>query len=968
MSQSSASAAQVASEPGERLRSLISHLALGLTALVLLGTYLLISPPQQGGYEGVIAWRDGSLLKPVVDAMSLGGRFPTARGAEIKDLVLYAGAGAGLALLALRFWVAARWPSPRFVQGGAALLAQICLLAWVGVSLASSLWAISPPAARGQAAIFGLTLAWALVPAWCLLGRDVARVLWVYLFVAGLGILLCGWYFHERNPAHRPGFPIGNPAALASCTVPALLISASLLIGSIVSGVAGEGWRWRRILLGAPLLGIFGWGLQLTSSRGAIVGLAAGALGLAYLRGNRAVRVGLLIALLAAGGAGAWLWSAQKTDLLGARSETLRFRVYAWRYAAMLWGQQPFGGYGAGSYPALAGALSVQDRLLDPAAFYGELVEHAHNELFEVFAEIGLVGGITFVAALLATISAAAAMLRANVSSSRRWLHYGLVAGVVGALVDALFGVGFRLPGMPAVFFTLLGVLWAACRALAPRAPGARRPRLAHPRAQLALAVAAGLAAPLAGALAARNWLGALAEHDAGAASSRGDVEAAVQLSRVAQRELLDPVRQIAVREQEVSYAVQMARDALREYIALRDAPAAAESLALDAARGKAIRTGEAAWRAAAELQARAPALARLHRFRAYAAGILTEAWARRDRQQATQWWNEAWLAWATLHQQRPADVQAVVALTRFPLGVRDGVALLRDGLRAGFPRGEWLEALQSMRSAAGFDEAVAALVAAVGSRDADTFVDDLILSGAPEMLRLNAILRSAAGDDDEAAAGAARAAAMYQKMRSRYPELYAVALAEQAEYQFRARPGDPQPREILRRAIESLPDIQADKRRVLARPFELRAARYALAAGDEEAALLALREAGADGEAPELLRADVLADLAETWLAREPADLSRAQRWLDQARAARPDHPKAWLLAARLAARDGPARLEEALQAAARAGVPAPLIERWRASLTAPPSSQPASSPEPPGDGAAPARSDRERAGNGSV
>lgn len=930
-------------EPGERPRSTISLLAVILTALVLLGTYVLISPPVHGGYEGVIPWRNGSLLKMLTDAMSLGGAAPTMRGAEIKDLVLHLGAAAALLLLAARFLVASRWPSARFVHGGVALLAQVFLIAWVIISLASSLWAISPESARGQAALFGLALAWALMLAWCLLGRDIARALWAYLFVAALGILLCAWYFHERNPAHRPGFPIGNPSALASCTVPALLISASLLIGSIASGLSGQGWRLLRIALSAPLLGICIWGMQLTSSRGALVGLAGGALGLLYVRGNRGVRIALLLIALAVGGAAGWLWSEQKTDMLGARGDTLRFRAYAWRYAAVLWGQRPFGGWGAGSYPALAGTLAAQDRLLDPAAFYGELVEHAHNELFEVFAEIGLFGGITFVAGVLATLAAASALVRANVSPTRRWLHYGLVAGVLGALVDAMFGVGLRLPGMPAVFFTLLGILWAACRALAKTAPGGSP--LAHPRAQLALAGLALICAPIAATLGTQNWLAARAEHDATVAASHGQLGDALTLSRLAGRGLLDPVRRIAADEQAVGYAVQIARGALQNYAEQRDAPGTSESVELDSTRSRVIQAGEVAWRDIAALLERAPALIRLQRQRAYCAAILADAWSRRDRNQSTNWWNEAWLAWATLHQQRPSNAEACVALTRFPLNLTDAVGLLRDALRDGFPRPDWFDALARISAAPGFTDALGSLVASVGTRDAGTYVDDLILSGAPEMVRLDAIVHSRAGENAEAAQEAGRAAEMYATMRSRYPELRSVALAEQAEYLFRDVLNGERSAMLIAQAIDALPAIQADKRRALARPYEMRAARYAFALGNTAAALSAIRAAAADtADSPESLQAEVLTDLAETF---RQCGGSRAQieYWIVEALRVRPDFTRAWLLRAQLASQRSSEEFAQVLRSALEAGVPAALVDRWRQTLSTAPRSQPSTS-----------------------
>ena len=145
-----------------------------------------------------------------------------------------------------------------------------------------------------------------------------------------------------------------------------------------------------------------------------------------------------------------------------ARGATIRFRYYAWRYAAELWSQSlPTSviGQGAGSYPRLAGQLSIRDRTLDPEAFPGELVEHAHNELFEVLTEIGLIGGVTFVGGWLATLAAGAALRRSVSDREKRWLHAALVAGLMALIVDMFSWPALRLSGVPAIFYTLLGAV-----------------------------------------------------------------------------------------------------------------------------------------------------------------------------------------------------------------------------------------------------------------------------------------------------------------------------------------------------------------------------------------------------------------------------------------------------------------------------------------------------------------------------
>ena len=101
------------SPPGHRLRSLLSLLTLGLALLLLAATFFLMSPPRGESYPGAVAWREGSLLKHVVDLMSLYGSVATVRGVEIKDFAFHLATVAALLLLAGRALVSGLWPPER---------------------------------------------------------------------------------------------------------------------------------------------------------------------------------------------------------------------------------------------------------------------------------------------------------------------------------------------------------------------------------------------------------------------------------------------------------------------------------------------------------------------------------------------------------------------------------------------------------------------------------------------------------------------------------------------------------------------------------------------------------------------------------------------------------------------------------------------------------------------------------------
>jgi O-antigen ligase len=855
------------SPPGHRLRSVLSLLSLGLALALLAGTYFLISPPSDAGYPGAIPWRPGSLLKGLTGLMSLNGSVATVRGVEIKDLAFHLATTLALVLLAARALVSGLLPSERRTVKGAWFFGQVFLTGWVFISLASSQWSGDADLSWGQAALYGLALAWAVVLAWSLEGRDVPRLLWGYLIIAAMGAALCVWHFHERNPYHRPGFPIGNPAVLAACILPAILVAGAVAIGSVWGALQQrEALAWPRVIGAAAALIPLCWCFGLANSRAAWIGLIVGIAGVAFLRARRRVRWGIVAALVLLGSVGAWYLSSTEHDFAMARGATIRFRLYAWRYAVVLWSGRPVSGMGAGSYPRLANALSVHDRTLDPAAFMNEVIGHAHNELFEVLAEIGLVGGVTFVGGFLATLMAASALLRTSLSPQRRWLLYGLVASVIGLLADAMFGVGLRLPGLPAVFFTLLGALWAVCRSISKEPSSDSAVAETWLRRMVVrrygLAATALLAAFLGGWLTFRNWSGVRHEQAAAVAYRDREHETALHHLRAAQRRLLNPVQKLTTHKYSVEVEADRARAAYRQAIGALDEYEARRQENDDTvgASGKVqelLPTAEARCRGASEValdfSRRAPNFGRMAALGAECAEMLATLRGRvGDGKEARAWSIRALQAWRSQRAMRPYDVQTLLALTRYPTLVDDYIGLLRNALRhlalssgsATVEASVWRAALESGSTTRGFERTLTAMVQAVGPYDPQTDLDNLILSGAPEMYRLHAAWLALQGDHESAAGSAARAALLYEPMRARFPTLYSIARAEQADYVFQAQPDEPRNAiALVRDAIYALPAIQPQKYEEMARPYRLRLARFLLAAGEDQEADEILRE-----------------------------------------------------------------------------------------------------------------------------
>ncbi len=945
--------------------------------------------------------------------MSLGGRLATARGVEIKDLVFYLSAAVMLGLLAIKAASAALAPAAgakipvalsllnradpaRGAQRSQAWLwAQAGYLAWVGISLASMLWSTDPALTFGQAAIYGLGVAWALGLAWTL-GAGQARALIAgYLICAAAGAALCVWFYYERNPFHRPGFPLGNPNILAAAVVAAIVPTFSLILAAIgwlrgphKAGAAGLIALLAGVALLVPLL----WCWRLTGGRGASLGLVVAVIVVVYLCAGRVLRRVLVII----GGTGVTLlmlffYFYSRFDLTMARGDTIRLRLYAWRYAAALWQESPFRGVSAGGFPRFSSQFAHSDRTLDPAAFMSEIVEHAHNELFEVLAEIGLVGGVTLVAAIVATWLAGAWLVRTAPTPPQRWLYAGALGALVALWVDALFGVSLRLPGVPAIYYTLLGALWALCRARAQEIeadaaplPGAQPaaaaaaatpvdsaidPIHASSTADLsaqalpwrarALAGGAALAAaalcPLAGYLGWQNWMGALEDH-AGAVDLTGYrwAEAAGHFA-AAEPLLLEPVQRLRVRHSRIRSQLGAAGAGLSEFgRAARDAGLLGRPTSQPASDGatsrplvlpdvlaqqdKVAQAALEAFQLALDLNRRAPLFSSTEALTASAAEILAATYRPTDPPTADEWRKAAWAAWLRQRRTMPYDVDALLALRRYPGELTYHVGLLRDALRMGDAKGEWLRSLQELMQRPGFDDALTPFRAAADTVAPDTNVDSLVLSMAPETLRLSAAVRRARGAYKLAADEAARAARLTRPgaMRSRFPKLYSVALAEQAEYLLLAAPAQPDAAiTLLNEALAALPVIQAQKYEELVRPFRELLLMCLLAADREREARDVLAAARMNEAETRTQLVTSYTGLIDT-LRREPQvrdapyeRLARAAIALDPT-AVGPWSQWAWVETQR----GGAAAAQQVLREARSAGVRHEQVERIRRSL----------------------------------
>lgn len=932
--------------PADPAHGWISRAALILALAVVGGNLLLSSPPRGETYPGAIPWGSLSVLRPLTEVLSLGGVLSTVRGTEIKDLLLQGGAVVALLLLACRLLLLPLLASARFHWTRPCYAAQYLLWAWVAISALSVFWSADPALSLGQAALYGLALAWATALAWTLSPADARRLLIGLAVLGGVAGALCVWYYFERNPHHRPGFPVGNPATLSACMLPGLLLGLSYLGGAAYRlGRFGRLTDVRapvRFALSRPLLWL-GVSLvplaacfSLAGSRAATLGLLVGVAVVVLLNAGRRARAILgVLALAVVGAASWWIASYSRFDVAMARSDTIRFRLYAWRYAAELWRESWLAsvcGQGAGTYPALAGQLSIRDRVLDPAAFQAEMVEHAHNELFEILTEIGLIGGVTFLGGWLATLAAGAAAVRAARVLQERWLHIGLIAAIAALMMDSMFSPGLRLAAVPAVFYTLLGILWALSRATPAEHPahaamttaetlralgGRRRRAPVIAGAAVLLAVTMG-----AGILTGKNARAVVWEGAANEQLREGKPVAAAETFGRASGEILDPVRQLVTQAMALHARLSAAGQAFVAWEARAGSDAeetpATTRPETEAARQLALRRCQATYKAADALHNRAPTLFFTGLVAGSAAELLGHLEREFDPESAQQWYQRAGQAFRLQKLWRPYDVETLLALTHYPGPVWFHLGLLRDALRSpvGYDRwgqslpfevvrARWHDALANLAEEPGFDETLNEFLAVVGPLSQESDLDTLAASRAPEVYRLAAQAAALRGDLEKAEYLTAKAAALYEPLRARLKTLYSVTLLEQANLVLAGPPARAaEAVELLKRAIAELPVIQEQKYEEMSRPFRGRLA-------------------------------DAYVTLAARQIRTQPPPRPQAEEWLAAALEQMPSHVLAWSWTAWLAAEKGDVgRVKALLEEAEAHGVAPEFVEQIRGSL----------------------------------
>jgi O-antigen ligase len=938
------------SHPYQRksLDPLESVLIVLIVATVGGGMLLLSAARPTAPVDGAVDWREGSVLRAIVELLCLNHKFPTEYAGDVKNYLL--GLGAGLAALAFGIGALVRRRGASAVesehpagiavdgakQGKAHVAplraAQVLIILYVGWAFASSRWARTAEhteLAIGAAAWLAIQFLWSMTLGFGLSQRATAIAARAIVVILVMTAIVAVWYHYGRKPLLRAEFPVGNPSFVAVCLIPGITLALGFALEKL------RGLRCGRTVISvlAPAvlvasIGLMMWAFVLADSRGAYVGLVFSVLAMAFLLFRGWVRlVPLAIALLVIVG-GVW-YLATYADLYSPtnRHATLRLRMYAWSYAWRMFVAKPLTGHGLGGFTLYGDAEAAEDVLGDPLALENRLA-HAHNEWIEVLADLGSVGLVLVAGAILLTLHAGAARLNHAVRDPYRFALVGLLGALVGVVVAESFSVGLRVSAVPTIFGTVLGLIWAMSRQ--PRAESS--PWIIGGRT---FRTAAGIGAAGLGlgslVLAHQDFAAARNVRMADEALARGEYESAVAQATLAnERRQLHPQRVLTNLFRLVDSHLLLADHVLGRALD-RHARASGSTppntrlllLAEDDFRMAAAQCDRAA-SVLTELLVLSPGFIH-HGKLAYHLNLLRAQLAsvRGEQEKESAFLESAGVALERELRRQPYDPELAAAYVHVLGPSTDTLTLLRT-LAPPIRRHRITTTLVEVLSALSGSRDVTAELLALESRiiassdSAEAVQPEWQASWAPELLRLIAAMRFLRGDYSNALGALRMAAERYEAIWTLAPVGAASCFAELADCSFFANPQDPAPAiAAATRALTLAP--QSREGRELRAAVLTRLINYRLAAGEEGHARSLLVET-APGEVTEAELAAELGiryrRLCESLLGRRDAGgvlrlapddlLPKLQTWIARAIELNPDDAGAHLVLADLAFHDG--------------------------------------------------------------
>jgi O-antigen ligase/DNA-binding SARP family transcriptional activator len=307
-------------------------------------------------------------------------------------------------------------------------------------------------------------------------GRELDPVRWPWNKAPLIGSFLSAFEIDLRlfQWEDFPGFwkfpavcsTFGNPTYLAEFLV--LVVPLSFILW-----VASRGKPRHSRLMAAMTFLLAGTAMVATFSKGAMLGVLGAGVMLLYLLGQgrdevipprwkRSSRIGarLLLGITIALLGIVFYLSASGPPILKMAFSTVRNRAIVYEATFGLIADHPLWGVSPGNFTIhfpeyLEGSLAAEHGWME--SIEDKVMEHAHCELLEISADLGLVGLLLFLAFLGAGISWCVRVFCSSESHGERWILAGLVTGVVGGLFENLTSVSLRWMPSAWMFWAFVG-------------------------------------------------------------------------------------------------------------------------------------------------------------------------------------------------------------------------------------------------------------------------------------------------------------------------------------------------------------------------------------------------------------------------------------------------------------------------------------------------------------------------------
>jgi O-antigen ligase len=230
-----------------------------------------------------------------------------------------------------------------------------------------------------------------------------------------------------------------------------------LLIPIGLAMLAVPGVRRQQMPLMALLAAIPVGALLMSGSRGGIVGFGcevALLIVLLWIRGGQKKQlVTFLAVLLLAGGLVAWLGMGdviQRFSKMHNPEVSEVGRVSMSRGAYQIFRDHPLTGIGAGTIVSVYPAYET--------VYDGAIVDHVHNDHFELLAETGTIGAICWLTFIGVLIVCGLKNLWSQRDATVRALQVGALVGCVGLLIHSFADFNLHIPANALLFYLLAGV------------------------------------------------------------------------------------------------------------------------------------------------------------------------------------------------------------------------------------------------------------------------------------------------------------------------------------------------------------------------------------------------------------------------------------------------------------------------------------------------------------------------------